>query len=321
MCGLLVRRSALEALGGMADEFTGLHDDQVLYTKMSLHLRAVLDGRPTALYRQHADSMCAVAIDSGAWDPTAPNAAEDRFLEWLSSYVAEHVTDQDVLAVVEANVGARGVPPEGGPSGRTWSDRIRSRVPQPVRTWVGARRHRSTPPPRPTVIEAWIGQYLASWSPMLDGRILLAGAGRADEAGRSLVAALRSTTPGELVGTPAWEHIGGRFDHVVVLPQASEGRPEVWLRSVQDALRGSGRVLALVLGRDGHSGPEAPTGEALACAARRLFPTRTVTVEVFGSRATAAMVAAGGAASDVRGVGLDRHEHGVEVLLALAISS
>ena len=87
MCSIVVRRDRLLALGGMTDEFVGMYEDQVLYTKVLLGLRVVFDERALSLYRQHDASACAAAIRSGEWHPVTTSASRTRFLEWLADYV------------------------------------------------------------------------------------------------------------------------------------------------------------------------------------------------------------------------------------------
>ena len=54
--------------------------------------------------------------------------------------------------------------------------------------------------------------------------------------------------------------------------------------------------------------------------ARMRFPDLDVSVETFGNAVTATAAASGVAANDVRGVAIDHHDPGVEVLLGLLVS-
>ena len=77
---LLVRRQALQAVGGFEPEFTGLFDDQVLMA--TLYLRFTLLARDVCwtYYRQHADSLCARQRDG-------VHRARGQYLQWLSNYL------------------------------------------------------------------------------------------------------------------------------------------------------------------------------------------------------------------------------------------
>ena len=87
ICGLLIRREALQAIGGLQPEFTGMYEDQVLNVKAGLKLRAVIDPRPLSLYRQHPDSACAVALANGDWRRSAPSRTQAQFHAWARDYV------------------------------------------------------------------------------------------------------------------------------------------------------------------------------------------------------------------------------------------
>lgn len=90
-CSVLVRRSAIEAVGGFDEEFQGMFEDQVFFYKLLLESSAWVEGIPGDRYRQHPDSWSEVQRRSGEWFPTRrrPNPARRRFLEWLEEYLAE----------------------------------------------------------------------------------------------------------------------------------------------------------------------------------------------------------------------------------------
>lgn len=82
-CNAIMRRTLFERVGGFADAFTGMFEDQVFFAKALLSVPAYVDGRIWAKYRQH-DASCSVR---------APGSADElrarlRFLAWLRAYVA-----------------------------------------------------------------------------------------------------------------------------------------------------------------------------------------------------------------------------------------
>lgn len=89
ICGVVVRREALTALGGSQADFRGMYEDQVLYAKLALGARVVLDDEVYARYRQHRWSACSVDGRTDHWNPWRSNPPQRRFLEWLAGYVAE----------------------------------------------------------------------------------------------------------------------------------------------------------------------------------------------------------------------------------------
>jgi len=82
---LVVRRDALERLGGFEDAFGGLYDDQVFYSKIWLNYPVLVVPGWLEKYRQHPNSMCAQAKGS-----PAEREARTAYLDWLTSYVRDH---------------------------------------------------------------------------------------------------------------------------------------------------------------------------------------------------------------------------------------
>jgi len=84
MGSLTVRRAAARACGGFVDEFRGLYDDQAFLARFCLDHDVFVSEERWDRYRQHADSMCAVAERSDA-----AAAARQAYFSWLASYL-EH---------------------------------------------------------------------------------------------------------------------------------------------------------------------------------------------------------------------------------------
>ncbi|MEP4649676.1 MAG: glycosyltransferase family 2 protein, partial [Ilumatobacter sp.] len=105
ICSTLIDRASLLRVGGFEDSFRNLYEDQVLYSKIALQLRAVVDPRPLALYRQHEASACHVAIDAGEWQWTGPSEPLRHYAEWLRTYIVDNVgSDAASLEVVRRNL-------------------------------------------------------------------------------------------------------------------------------------------------------------------------------------------------------------------------
>jgi len=82
-CNAIMRRTLFDRVGGFADAFTGMFEDQVFFAKALLSAPAYVDGRTWAKYRQH-DTSCS----SRAPGSTDELRARLRFLAWLRAYVA-----------------------------------------------------------------------------------------------------------------------------------------------------------------------------------------------------------------------------------------
>jgi glycosyltransferase involved in cell wall biosynthesis len=84
ICGLLVRRRAVEELGGFEEAFPNLYEDQVFYFKICLHARVLTSGRCWGRYRQHPEASTQQAARNGQAE-----RARLAFLDWLEGYMRE----------------------------------------------------------------------------------------------------------------------------------------------------------------------------------------------------------------------------------------
>lgn len=82
MGGLTIRKDVIDSVGGFVEEFTGMYDDQVLYSKLMLNSKVYIDDNFYDLYRQHNESCCSLAINSNS-----VLKYENMFLTWLNNYV------------------------------------------------------------------------------------------------------------------------------------------------------------------------------------------------------------------------------------------
>ena len=86
ICSVMIRRQAIEAVGGFEEGFK-LYEDQRLWVKLMLRYPLRVIGDVHARYRQHADSTCSVAAQSGEFDWSgAPHASRLQFLTWAADY-------------------------------------------------------------------------------------------------------------------------------------------------------------------------------------------------------------------------------------------
>lgn len=101
-CSVLIRREAIEKIGGFEERFSGMFEDQVFFYKLCLHEPVYVESGCWSRYRQHLGSHVYVSRRSGSWDPghrLSPTRA--AFLEWLGPYVTEqNVTNPKILQLV-----------------------------------------------------------------------------------------------------------------------------------------------------------------------------------------------------------------------------
>jgi glycosyltransferase involved in cell wall biosynthesis len=94
-CGVLIRRDAVDRVGGFEERFTGLYEDQAFFLKTYLTLPIYLTSTCTDWYRQHPHSHSAEALRTGRYSVHQPSAALVGLFLWLTRYfVAERVTDR-----------------------------------------------------------------------------------------------------------------------------------------------------------------------------------------------------------------------------------
>jgi glycosyltransferase involved in cell wall biosynthesis len=87
-CSVLVRRSAIEHVGGFEERFQ-LYEDQALWAKLFLRYPVYLTPICLSRYRQHSGSVSAHATKRGLYDRMGAHPARATFLDWLAEYVTE----------------------------------------------------------------------------------------------------------------------------------------------------------------------------------------------------------------------------------------
>jgi glycosyltransferase involved in cell wall biosynthesis len=96
MGGLLVRRAAVEQMGGWEESFLRICTDQVFHAKIALNYPVMIVDVCLDRYRQHENSSCQTVSRAGQMD-----SAFHTYLTWLESYVAARPgTDPAVRAAV-----------------------------------------------------------------------------------------------------------------------------------------------------------------------------------------------------------------------------
>jgi glycosyltransferase involved in cell wall biosynthesis len=121
ICALLVRRDAVERIGGWEEAFQTLYEDQVFYAKVCLEAPAFVEGECSCWYRKHPDSLCAAMKRMGQ-----RRAARRTFLNWLEGYLSRQlVRDREVWAVLQ-----RELWPDRHPILQRMSKRARYRIGQ-----------------------------------------------------------------------------------------------------------------------------------------------------------------------------------------------
>lgn len=92
MSSVLVRRHAIDAVGGFEDTFEGQGEDSVLMVKLLLRGYAYYSGACWDWYRQHGESSMARAREAGRIA-----RGNRKFLEWTRAYFAAHAVRDPYL--------------------------------------------------------------------------------------------------------------------------------------------------------------------------------------------------------------------------------
>ena len=96
MGSVLVRRAALERVGGWEESFRRIYTDQVFHAKLCLEFPVMILDMCLDRYRQHENSSCQTVARAGQM-----GSALETYLNWLESYaLARPVRDPQVLAAI-----------------------------------------------------------------------------------------------------------------------------------------------------------------------------------------------------------------------------
>jgi glycosyltransferase involved in cell wall biosynthesis len=96
-CGVLVRREAIERVGGFEEVFRGMFEDQVFFFKLCLSNPVFVASGCWDRYRQHPESCAEVTRRSGHDYKRRPTPMYGAFLTWLEKYlIAREITNREL---------------------------------------------------------------------------------------------------------------------------------------------------------------------------------------------------------------------------------
>jgi glycosyltransferase involved in cell wall biosynthesis len=85
MCGILLKKELIQKLGGFADAFKGMYEDQVFLSKLYLNAPVYISSNHHNLYRQRADSLVGSSHNTPAY-----HLVRKQYLRWLTQYLRQH---------------------------------------------------------------------------------------------------------------------------------------------------------------------------------------------------------------------------------------
>ena len=96
---VLVRRDTVVKVGGFDDSFTGMYEDQVFFSKVTLHAPVFVSGECWSRHRQHSNSSCSVWRRTGEYYSAKANIT---YLEWIRSYLrSEDIRDGAIEKILQ----------------------------------------------------------------------------------------------------------------------------------------------------------------------------------------------------------------------------
>ncbi len=84
LCDVMVRKEAVDAVGGYEASFQGMYEDQAFHAKLCLAFPAFVASDVWYRYRQHPHACSSVSHETGQY-----TRARQGFLTWLEGYFAE----------------------------------------------------------------------------------------------------------------------------------------------------------------------------------------------------------------------------------------
>lgn len=91
-CSVLLRREAVNAVGGFEARFRGLYEDQAFFSKLCLRYPVFAIPQCYDKYRRHEDGCCQAAVRAGQH-----KAARLSYLNWLADYLKQSVAGEHNL--------------------------------------------------------------------------------------------------------------------------------------------------------------------------------------------------------------------------------
>lgn len=138
MSGVLVRREAVQRVGGSEEAFQSVFDDRTFYAKLGLEAPVFVSDRCWYWYRHHPNQRCYITLQTGQHHP-----ARLEFLNWLQEFLAARgVQDGELWAALRRELWRYRHPRLHRLMVQTMGSVMgvaRLTIPAPLRRWLWAR--------------------------------------------------------------------------------------------------------------------------------------------------------------------------------------
>jgi glycosyltransferase involved in cell wall biosynthesis len=84
---MLIRLEAARAIGGFTDQFQGIYEDSVFFTKLLVTSRVYLSNDCVTVYRMHWESFCHRAMERGDYPDTPLKSLRYQYNLWLLRFL------------------------------------------------------------------------------------------------------------------------------------------------------------------------------------------------------------------------------------------
>jgi glycosyltransferase involved in cell wall biosynthesis len=97
---MLIRLEAARAIGGFTDQFQGIYEDVVFFTKLLAAGTVYMSNECVTVYRMHWDSFCHRAMERGEYPDTPLKSIRYQYNSWLLSFLRAQHGHSSLIALI-----------------------------------------------------------------------------------------------------------------------------------------------------------------------------------------------------------------------------
>jgi glycosyltransferase involved in cell wall biosynthesis len=101
---MLIRLEAARAIGGFTDQFQGIYEDSVFFTKLLAAGTVYISNDCVTVYRMHWDSFCHRAMERGDYPDTPLKSLRYQYNLWLLSFLRAQHGHSMLMALIRIEI-------------------------------------------------------------------------------------------------------------------------------------------------------------------------------------------------------------------------